>query len=162
MVRHAKSDWSIAGLKDIDRPLNQRGYSDAHRVGKRLGEILSGKIIFISSTAVRAMTTALIFAGEINYPEEKILLTKNLYEAEPAAYENEIFSLDDNFETVLIFGHNPTISLVANQLSKTQQEELPTCSVTIINIQTDRWAEAFSAGSAIQLQLFPKLLVDEG
>jgi phosphohistidine phosphatase len=25
LVRHAKSDWKIAGLKDFDRPLSRRG-----------------------------------------------------------------------------------------------------------------------------------------
>ena len=26
-IRHAKSDWSINHLSDIDRPLNERGYT---------------------------------------------------------------------------------------------------------------------------------------
>ena len=39
LVRHAKSDWSYAGLADFDRPLNKRGKRDAPRMGKYLKRV---------------------------------------------------------------------------------------------------------------------------
>ena len=38
LIRHAKSDWGNELLTDIDRPLNERGYGDAHKMSLRLAE----------------------------------------------------------------------------------------------------------------------------
>ena len=160
LIRHAKSDRSVSGLQDIDRPLNERGYADAHKTGAHLRDKVSGKILFISSPAVRALTTALIFAREINYPQENILIHPSLYEAEISDYMHLINSIDKKHDTVFIFGHNPTISQVAGQLSNTNVGDLPTCSVAVINFQTDQWVQLKSLGSTLEMQLFPKLLVD--
>ena len=160
LIRHAKSDWSIPGLKDIDRPLNERGYSDAHKIGMLLRDKFIGKKLFISSPAIRAISTALIFSQEINYPQEKILLKPELYEAEAAVYENIIRSMDDEYDVVFIFGHNPTISEVIGQLSKTQTGELPTCSASVLIFETNRWSKTHTSTSTMEMQLFPKLLIE--
>jgi len=34
-IRHAKSSWDTPIL-DIDRPLNERGFNDAHHIGEEL------------------------------------------------------------------------------------------------------------------------------
>ncbi len=36
LVRHAKSDWSLPGQADWDRPLNKRGQRDAPEMARRL------------------------------------------------------------------------------------------------------------------------------
>ena len=61
IVRHAKSSWETS-VADHDRPLNDRGMSAAPRVGSAIAE--KGKIpdIIISSTALRAATTAKLIA----------------------------------------------------------------------------------------------------
>ena len=160
LIRHAKSDGSISGLKDIDRPLNERGYSDAHKIGMRLRDKFIGKKLFISSPAIRAISTALIFAREINYPQENILVHPELYEAEASIYEKIILSLDNHFGAVYIFGHNPTISHLVGQLSQAPVNELPTCSVSVLNFETDRWSEIYNSKSVLEMQLFPKLLIE--
>ena len=55
LVRHAKSDWENPYLKDIERPLNERGYANANSMSyqRRIKPDL-----IISSPAVRAFTTA--------------------------------------------------------------------------------------------------------
>ena len=159
LVRHAKSDWSIPGIKDIDRPLNERGYSDAHKIGAQLREKTSGKKLFISSPAIRAISTALIIAREINYPQENISIHSELYEAEENVYEELVFSLDNSLDTVFIFGHNPTISHVISQFSAVPYIEVPTCSVSFLNSEKENWKEAFNSKFTLSLQLFPKLLL---
>ena len=160
LIRHAKSDWSIPGLKDIDRPLNGRGYSDAHKIGMLLRNKFTSKKLFISSPAIRAISTALIFAREINYPQENILVHPELYEAEEGAYENIILSMDDEYDVIFIFGHNPTISEVIGRLSNTHIGELPTCSVSVLNFEINRWSKTHTSTSTMEMQLFPKLLIE--
>jgi phosphohistidine phosphatase len=159
-VRHAKSDWSIPGIDDFDRPLNQRGYSDAHRMGRFLKKNISGDLLFVSSPAIRALSTALIFATEINFPLNNIQLAKDLYEAETDDYEYVIGELDNRINSVLIFGHNPTISEVVAKCSRTSATELPTCAVSILRFQTNEWSAIYAADGEIAEQHFPKALTE--
>ena len=159
LIRHAKSEWSVPGIKDIDRPLNERGYSDAHKIGAQLREKAPGKKLFISSPAIRAFSTALIIAREINYLQENILINSNLYEAEESVYEEIILSLDNSFDTVFIFGHNPTISQVVSQFCSTPYVEVPTCSVSFLKSDKESWNETLGTKFTLSMQLFPKLLL---
>jgi phosphohistidine phosphatase len=158
LARHAKSDWSIEGISDIDRPLNQRGYSDAHRVGAHLKSRLDGPILFISSPAVRAITTSLIIAREINYDPATIRIDKELYEAAMEVYWKMLPALDDKFDSVFIFGHNPTTSDVLIKLTGARINELPTCAVVQIQIKTDSWSEILKSKNEVLMQLFPSTL----
>ena len=40
IVRHAKSSWEYPSVKDIDRPLKERGINDAYLISKILNRIL--------------------------------------------------------------------------------------------------------------------------
>jgi len=61
IVRHAKSSWDYEGIEDIDRPLKKRGIHDAHLVSKFLAAKINKPDVFISSSANRALHTAVIF-----------------------------------------------------------------------------------------------------
>jgi phosphohistidine phosphatase len=159
-IRHAKSDWSIPGIDDIDRPLNERGYSDAHRMGRHLKKSKPENFILVSSPAVRALTTALIFAREFDYPQNEIQLQPDLYEAKVEDYETVINFLDNKFDTAFIFGHNPTISEAVGVFSETSETELPTCSVSILKFESREWPTVISLKGKLQSQLSPKSLTE--
>jgi len=53
LIRHAKSDWADASLKDFDRPLNDRGKRDAPVMAHRLLDKKVKIDAFISSPAKR-------------------------------------------------------------------------------------------------------------
>ena len=95
LVRHAKSSWTQLHLPDIDRPLNERGYNDAHLVSKTMLHKTKLPDQMISSSAVRAMTTALIFARTFAYPEEKIQIESQLYETTVQDYLHVISRVSD-------------------------------------------------------------------
>ena len=64
LVRHAKSSWDDHYLDDHDRPLNERGLQNAPEMGKRLQGLSIRPEVWISSTALRAITTAEIIANK--------------------------------------------------------------------------------------------------
>ena len=66
LVRHAKSDWGDPSLDDHDRPLNDRGIRDAPRMARKLAETDFRPEVILSSTALRARTTAEAFAAEFD------------------------------------------------------------------------------------------------
>ena len=78
IVRHAKSSWETS-VADHDRPLNDRGMSAAPRVGSAIAE--KGKVpdIIISSTALRAATTAKLIAKEISVEDAHLHYDEQLY-----------------------------------------------------------------------------------
>ena len=157
IIRHAKSDWSIDGQKDIDRPLSARGYNDAHNVGK----VMKGKgqipQIIIRSPAIRALTTALILAEELGYPKSEIRIAPLLYDTDTHEYERVLGSLDDSFESVAIFGHNPIVSDLSSFWAR-KLINMPTCAVVQFRVLTDKWSQLSKENVEFVELLVPKMI----
>lgn len=129
LVRHAKSSRSIPELKDIDRPLTERGYHDAHHTGKQLAQKKIKPDLMISSPAVRAITTSLIFAQELKFPYAEIRLSEDLYSDDLKKIIKVIESIKPVFKNVFLFGHNPAFEDLAKHLSSTKIEAIKTSDV---------------------------------
>jgi phosphohistidine phosphatase len=163
LVRHAKSDRAIPGIEDIDRPLAERGYQDALLSGK----VLSGKVkcpdLIMCSPSVRTYSTALILAKCFRYDLEKIRINPRLYETGPAMYLRSIHSLDDELNSVMIVGHNPSISETAVDLAKNGAfGDLPTCAILALEQELKHWKSFGNPEPATQkLYLFPRMLKEE-
>ena len=156
LIRHAKSSWSEAGLSDFDRPLNNRGKRDAPFMGKLLKEkdVQADKII--SSGAVRAYTTARTIAAEINYPVEKIELANEIYEASASEILDVIQSVNDDVNTLIVFGHNPGFTSLSNYLSDKQIDNMPTCGISCIEFNVNKWSDVnINKGKLVAFE-FPK------
>jgi phosphohistidine phosphatase len=141
LIRHAKSDWDKQGIGDSERPLNNRGKQDSPLMAK----IIKQKNIFpdliISSTAVRAMETATIFAGILNYPADKIETNEMVYEAGIKELMEVVRSIDDSKSEVMLFGHNPGISTFGNILGSEHISDMPTCSIVGLKLNIESWKE---------------------
>ena len=86
LVRHAKSDSAHEALSDIDRPLNERGYREAPLMAARIAKLGHAPDRIVSSPAIRALTTALIFGRQLEHDAAKIALEPKLYEAPTSAF----------------------------------------------------------------------------
>lgn len=155
LIRHAKSNQSILNIPDIDRPLNERGYADAHTMGKLMKNENDRGLLLVSSPAVRALSTALIFAGEINYDKETIKITNRLYEAEIETCLDVIRNLDDTFTSAMLFGHNPTTAEVIYSLYENFQAAVPTCAIAIFTFQMEKWADIKPTNAYFEKLLIP-------
>ena len=139
LVRHAKSSHSFGISSDFDRPLNDRGFREASEMGKKL---LKKKILidqFVSSPALRAKTTAELFAVEYDRKMKEILLVPALYQAEPDQFSEVIRSLNDDCEHAALFSHNPGITEFASSLTDTHITQMPTSSVFAVSAEIDQW-----------------------
>ncbi|MBN8695241.1 MAG: histidine phosphatase family protein [Bacteroidetes bacterium] len=156
LVRHAKSEWGNENLADIDRPLNARGYRDAHFMS---GQLKKNKLIpeqIISSPAIRATSTALIFACNLDYDCETIQLKQRLYETTEKEYLKIISETENSKRSLMLFAHNPTLTLLANSLTKPFTENIPTCGIVGIQFKIKDWKEIMSAQGELFLYDFPK------
>jgi phosphohistidine phosphatase len=141
LIRHAKSSWETAGLSDFERPLNERGKKDAPEMARRLKERGVKIDGLVSSPARRARKTARFFAEEFGFEKNDIRLIDNLYLATAEAFAEAVASIDDRFDTVALFSHNPGITEFASSLTNVRVDDMPTCAVFAASAETDNWKD---------------------
>ncbi len=147
LVRHAKSSWDYHTLRDSERPLNDRGLRDAPFMAKLLRKKGVKPDAIISSPAVRALTTATFFKNELGIEGSDIIIKDEIYEAFSSTIVDLIQKLPDNLNTVMLFGHNPTFTSVANIFSEEYISNMPTCSIVRIDAAISNWSD-FKEGKA--------------
>ncbi len=156
IIRHAKSDWTFR-VSDFDRPLNERGFKDAPKMAERLVNNSYLPEFLVSSPAKRALTTAQIFAEILNYPSKKIASEAPLYEATIDDILHVINQLDDNYQRVALFGHNPGLSEIVSYLSGDGYVDLPTCGIVHLQFdQADQWQEISGGTARILNFIYPR------
>ncbi len=144
IIRHAKSAWGSFDLPDFDRPLNDRGKKDAPEMARRLLNKNVKIDFFVSSPAKRARKTCQAFCEVFNYPKENILLIDELYHAPKEIFYEVVKSLENQYNSVAIFSHNPGITHFVNSLiDKVQIDNMPTCGVFAVSSSCQLWATFF-------------------
>ncbi|MBI5326367.1 MAG: histidine phosphatase family protein [Ignavibacteriae bacterium] len=156
LVRHAKSSWENAGLTDFDRPLNERGLKDAPQMAKLVKDKGVLPDLIISSPAVRAITTSRLFAKEFKYPLKSIQTNEIIYTTGPKEILNMLSMTDDSKNCVMLFGHNPDMTALANYLSDEDIDNLPTAAVLCIDFYIDSWALLTEETGKVRFYEYPK------
>jgi phosphohistidine phosphatase len=152
LVRHAKSSWEVP-MHDKDRGLTCQGVKDAHLVSAKAKDLIPKTYIIWSSTARRATDTALIFAQNISYPIESIIYKDDLYTFDEKKLEKVIKSCN-NFESVILFGHNAAITDFVNKFGDVSIENVPTSGFVSFKFDTDDWKKIKKG--KIKKIIFPK------
>jgi len=143
IIRHGKALHSIE-IDDVDRPLIVKGIHNNIANAKSLISKYSAPQLIISSHAARALQTAHIFARETGYPHEKIIVNEKLYLNGAKETYNIIKNLPENIDSVMIVGHNPDMTFVANRFSA-NIGDLPTSGVVSILFEANQWSEIESS-----------------
>jgi phosphohistidine phosphatase len=156
-VRHAKAVQDNIGLTDFDRPLTEKGAVDAQLISGLLHREKVIPQLIISSPAVRALSTAVIFARNFHYPISAIRIEESLYESSADNYMKHLQLTDDKLQTIFLFAHNPTITEAANLFIDDFIENIPTCGVTGLSLAIDSWKQLDkSTKGTLMLYDFPK------
>jgi phosphohistidine phosphatase len=156
LLRHAKSDWDNPSQNDFDRTLNQRGEKNAKLIATRLKNSGMRPSLIISSDAVRAISTARLIARGIGYPIEFIQPDHELYLASPASIIDVLEREGETYTDVMIIGHNPGLTELANKLSNSQIDNIPTCGVFAVDIKIDSWADLANTQGTMNYFDYPK------
>lgn len=164
LVRHAKSSWDNAFMSDFDRPLNERGRSNAPLVGSFLNRKMPKPHIIISSPANRALSTAQLIAEQWGYDVEGIIENQALYwfDYDVQAIVDIIEQIPDHHQSAMLVGHNPTFTHLGNRLlGRHQFDEVPTCSVICLAYDTDNWQDISGIKPELAFYVYPRL-IDNG
>mgnify|MGYP000682784744 CR=1 FL=1 len=156
LIRHAKSSWDNPGLRDINRPLNERGLRDAPQMAQLLVKKGLRPDLLVSSPAKRALTTALIFAEVFGIADEAVIRNQDIYEADPRDILLVVSRLPATAHTVLLFGHNPTFTDLANRFSSYAIDNVPTCGIVQIESDAASWDHFDEANSEVKALFVPK------
>jgi phosphohistidine phosphatase len=140
LVRHAKASRDDPTLADRDRPLNKRGLNDAPAMGKRLAKQKVAPALIVSSPALRALTTAQLFAAELGHARQSVVVDERVYAATADELLAGIHELDDGHDCVMLFGHNPEFSELAGRLAG-KAVDMPTCAVAHFRFDVTSWAD---------------------
>ena len=156
LIRHAKSSWDDTTLSDFDRPLNRRGENDAPAMAQRLADELEQPLKLISSPALRALTTARVFAEILGIPEAKLHQEPRIYEATAGTLLDIVNRLPDKIEHAVLFGHNPGFTDLGRLLTREPYADMPTCAVATIAFDRPQWKDIMPGSGRLLRYRFPK------
>lgn len=142
LVRHAKSEHDDYVQHDMLRHLSAKGYREAVEKARQWQELGMRAGLLVSSPAIRAFTTAQIFAMTFGLRTDRIRLSADIYEAGVPALMKVVSSLPDEQPNVMMFGHNPGFTLLVNHLCGPVINHLPTAGLAHIRLDTSCWTEA--------------------
>jgi len=139
IARHAKSSWDYDDISDIDRPLNTRGINSAYLMARRFAEKKQLPDLLITSPANRALYTAVIYARVLKLSWDTIVLNENIYMGYVEEIEQIIESTDNKHDSIMLFGHNPTFTVLANHFVKDQIDNIPTAGIVSLTFKENSW-----------------------
>ena len=158
LVRHAKSSWETSGLSDEERPLMPKGIQKTKKIAAFLLEKKIKPGLIISSHAIRAYETAKLLAKELDYPVAKIRIDRKIYDGPEDRILEIIYGISNDINSVMIVGHNPKITDLANLFIHPGIEDMRTSAVAAISFITEKWEEIQLKESVLDFYIYPRLL----
>lgn len=142
LLRHAKAD-NPPSAADVDRPLSARGHADAQAAGAWLAGRLVPELV-ICSPSKRTRQTWHGVAGQLPADRRpQVRYERTVYQGTAADLLEVVQQVDDSFRSVLLIGHNPSLSQLAFDLDPDgglDSDGLRTCGLTVHEV-AGTWAE---------------------
>ncbi len=156
IVRHASARQKETGEKDIDRRLSSEGLQQSSRLGAYLYKKIINISAIISSSAIRAVQTAEQISDQINFDITSIITDPDLYEASVRIILNKIHEFKDDWQEVILVGHNPVLSYFVEYLTGHHFEGMESGSLVKISCKVDQWSEISNENSAFDYYVSPQ------
>ncbi|MBL7779221.1 MAG: histidine phosphatase family protein [Chitinophagales bacterium] len=139
LIRHTKSDWSNFSLRDYDRPIKESRKQDATNMAKHLYKLGLQPDGIICSPALRTKQTAKLLCKGLKFDFEKIVFDERLYESSAEDYMAVIQEVVAVVNTLVVIGHNPSITYFANKYANVQIDDVPTTGVVWLEFSGKDW-----------------------
>ena len=165
LLRHAKSSWSDARLKDIERPLNKRGERDALRMGAFMAKRGLIPDLILCSPARRTRQTLDLLLPRLKASPD-IVYEEALYLGAPTVMLKRLRKVAAQVHHTLLIGHNPGLHALAQELAgdgaeadlEALAEKLPTGGLAVIDLDVASWAKVKAGSGRLKLFTRPKRL----
>lgn len=166
VLRHAKSSSDQPNTDDFDRPLNERGWKAARRIGKELKRRKLRFDLCLASPAARVRETLGGLSETYGEFPFEVRFEQKIYLACSATLLQLIRAVGDDVGTLLLVGHNPGLERLVAMLTHDDEDGLrervehkfPTAALVVIELPAAHWADVQpGSGKLVQL-LLPKEL----
>lgn len=158
LLRHAQTHEKRHDENDEDRELTAIGAQNATRMGMNLVKRNIMPDMLISSPAVRAQSTAESIAEQIGYDLSKVHYNVEIYNASIRNLLKVVDNLKDEWETVLLVGHNPAISYLAEYVSGEAIGNMSTCGLVCLKLELESWSMVSEKTMKFEWYEYPDLL----
>ena len=158
LLRHAESTERLPGESDKERDLTPAGIREALLVGNYLFKENTSFDQVICSKAQRADATARLIADAMKFDPDRISRQEALYEASTRTLFQFILQLENLHHNILCIGHNPSISYLAESITKAEIGDMPTGGLAIIKFNIGSWTEVSQGNGELQNFIYPKML----
>ena len=157
ILRHAKSSWDNSNLNDFERPLADRGISDAKKMSKFLKDMNIKIDKVLCSNAIRAKETFDLTADGCNFEIDKATYLDKLYFGDTTTIIQDLKELDESLNNILIVGHNPTLHYLVEILTNESINRFTTCNLATIS-HDGEWVSLNSQQCSLKSLIRPKEL----
>lgn len=141
ITRHGKSSWDYSDIADIDRPLNARGIRNSYSMAERLLRQGARPDIIVSSPATRALSTAVIFMRVLKLPAGILRIDENIYDGDLGDLTRIITSTGPEYSCLMLFGHNPAFTVLANRFLVESVDNIPTAGIVSLTFEAENWQD---------------------
>ena len=150
LVRHAKAEYGA--IQDAERSLTKTGQRQALQLGLELAQRLDRLDLMIISPAKRAQQTAEPLIGSLlprSYCQEDVI-----YSGGPQQWLDLIHLIDESVTSMMIVGHEPTVSALAygldgeSALARQISFGVSTATAVILEV-VGSWKELASGGAIV-------------
>ena len=139
LIRHTKSNWTDFSLPDFDRPIKKDRIDDAKNMAAQLKSLGVEPDLIICSPAKRTRQTAEYFCDKLKYEEKDIQFDKRIYESTAEDVLQVVRETDSKVKTLVVIGHNPSLTNLANMFAENSIEEIPTTGVVWLEFSIKDW-----------------------
>lgn len=139
ITRHGKSSWDYPDIADIDRPLNPRGIRNSYTMAGRLQKLGVRPDLMVSSPATRALSTAVIFMRVLKLPPGILKIDEAIYHGDLEDLTGIITSTPAGHSCLMLFGHNPAFTVLANRFLVESIDNIPTAGIVSLTFETEDW-----------------------
>lgn len=139
LLRHARTQEFQDSQSDFDRELTGIGLQNSTRMGIYLNSKKTEFQIIICSPALRAKTTAELIAEQLKRDPETIYFNDEIYEASVRTLLDVINKFKNEWNSVLLVGHNPSITYLAEYLTGEAIGNITPCGLVELKFEGLDW-----------------------
>lgn len=148
ILRHSKTE-KINPAGDEARQLTKSGRRWATEAGQQIRAATGMPDLLVTSNAIRALQTGDLAAAAMQFEGEQRVVPE-VYGATEQELVQVIRAFPDEFDKIVLVGHNPGLEELANSFrgGKTA-EALATAGWLVVELKIDHWSEANSGAGTI-------------
>jgi len=160
-MRHAQSAEKRISETDKERELSTHGIRESLLIGSYLSKQKIIPDIILTSAARRAKACADLVSDALKSDPDKISINEEFFQASPRTFLDVINQLDDSLQHVLCIAHNPTLTYVAEFLTKAEIGDLAPAGMAIIRFNINSWTEAGEGNGELVNYVYPSMLIND-